>query len=78
MNDKLLDSATVAQIVGLAPATLVKRRLTGDGPPFVKLGARVLYPESELRDWIAKRPRFQNTAEVSVARTGKKRRGGGE
>lgn len=69
MNEKLLDSATVAEIIGLAPTTLAKRRVSGDGPPFVKLGARVLYPARELQEWIEARPRFQNTAQMTVARS---------
>lgn len=71
MNEKLLDAATVAEIVGLAPATLAKRRVNGDGPPFVKLGARVLYPEKELHTWIEARPRFQNTTEATERSRGR-------
>ena len=65
MSEKLLDPKAVAHIVGLAPATLAKRRVNGDGPPFIKLGARVLYPERELYEWIEAKPRFQNTSEAT-------------
>jgi predicted DNA-binding transcriptional regulator AlpA len=65
MSGRLLEVSAVANIVGLAAATLAKRRLSGDGPPFVKLGARVLYPERELYAWIEAQPRFETTAEVS-------------
>lgn len=64
MTEKLLTVATVSERVGLAPATLAKRRLSGGGPPFVKLGARVLYPEAELNDWLTAQPRFENTAQI--------------
>lgn len=65
MNNKLLDTVSVAEIIGLAPATLAKLRVFGGGPPFVKLGRRVLYSESELKAWIEVRPRFHNTTEVT-------------
>jgi predicted DNA-binding transcriptional regulator AlpA len=73
MIDKLLSSTAVAELVGLAPATLAKRRLTGEGPPFIKLGSRVLYPMSELQAWIDAQPRFDSTSslEISKERTSK-------
>lgn len=66
MSERLLTVATVSDRVGLAPATLAKRRLSGGGPPFVKLGARVLYPEAELEAWMSAQPRYENTAQVDI------------
>lgn len=70
MSEKLLTVAAVSECIGLAPATLAKRRLSGGGPPFVKLGGRVLYPEGELQTWMAAQPRFDNTAQARVASDG--------
>lgn len=44
----------VARLTGVARSTLAKMRMTGrrDGPPFIKIGARCLYPADELRQWI--------------------------
>ncbi len=61
----LLTPQQTADKVGLATQTLAKLRVSGGGPPFVKLGRRVLYPETELSAWIEARPRFQNTTEVA-------------
>lgn len=40
-----------AGIVGLAAATLNTLRCRGGGPPFVKLGRRVVYRVADLRAW---------------------------
>lgn len=61
----LLSPQQTAIKIGLAVQTLAKLRVSGGGPPFVKLGRRVLYPESELYAWIEARPRFQNTTELT-------------
>src|SRR5262245_58804017 len=42
----------------LAEGTLTKMRLTGDGPPFVKVGPRaVAYRKADLDTWLAGRVR---------------------
>lgn len=41
----------VAEIYGLSPRTLERWRLEGEGPKFHKLGSRVMYKESDLKDW---------------------------
>ncbi len=66
---RLLTPRQTADQIGLALQTLAKLRMFGGGPPFVKLGRRVLYPEGELHAWIEARPRFENTAEITVARS---------
>ena len=40
-----------------------RQRLDGSGPPFVKIGRRVLYKLSDLEEWEAKRT-FRSTSEV--------------
>lgn len=47
-----------ARYVALSESTLTKMRLTGDGPPFVKVGPRaVAYRRSDLDAWLEARVR---------------------
>ena len=48
-----LRTGAAARYVGLAPSTLAKMRVRGDGPPFSKAGARVVvYDVEELDSWL--------------------------
>lgn len=58
----LLTPEETARRVRLKESTLAARRVTGDGPPFVKLGSRVFYDEHDVDVWIAARKR-RSTAE---------------
>lgn len=50
---KLLSTAEVAEMTGLAVSTLEKRRLAGQKPRFIKLGARrVGYDPHDVQQWI--------------------------
>ena len=42
---------------------LEKARLAGTSPPYLKIGSRVMYDESELEAWLAEQPRFRSTAD---------------
>src|SRR5262249_38476890 len=42
MQRRVLRTRAAADYVGLTPSTLEKKRLSGDGPPFVRLGARAV------------------------------------
>ena len=59
MIDQLLTNGQAAELLSLSPRTLEKMRLTGDGPPFIKLGRHraVRYRESDLQAWIEGRIR---------------------
>jgi predicted DNA-binding transcriptional regulator AlpA len=46
-----------AHFLGLSVSTLNKLRLTGAGPPYMKLGRRVLYDLRDLEEWAASRKR---------------------
>ncbi len=50
---RLLTDREVSVVTGFARATLTKMRGRGEGPPFVKSGVNVRYPETQLREWIA-------------------------
>jgi predicted DNA-binding transcriptional regulator AlpA len=72
--EKMLTPFQAAERVGLARATLAKRRVTGGGPPFRKLGSRVFYPEGELSAWLAAQPLYTSTA-ANLSRYSGRRRG---
>src|SRR5262245_48279340 len=48
-----LNNSSAARHSGLSESTLNKLRLRGDGPPFIKLGRRVLYDIIDLEEWLA-------------------------
>jgi predicted DNA-binding transcriptional regulator AlpA len=53
---KILRTPAAAEFLGLAASTLEKLRLTGDGPPFIRLGARAVgYDVADLCDWLGSR-----------------------
>lgn len=47
-----LRPAQVGEIIGWTLFTLANYRCSGDGPPYVKVRNRVLYPADELARWI--------------------------
>lgn len=58
MADACMRTPEAANYVALAESTLTKMRLTGDGPPFVKVGPRaVAYRKVDLDAWLAARVR---------------------
>ena len=65
-NDELLTPKAVAAEIKLAEATLADWRVRGAGPPFVKLGKRVLYRRGTLRAWLAKRER-RSTSDMEIS-----------
>jgi len=59
----LLRTTEAAEYVGLAPVTLERMRLTGEGPSFAKLGRAVRYRLQDLDNWVASRL-VRSTSEV--------------
>ena len=57
-----------ADLLGLKPQTLRKWRVTGGGPPYVRLGGRVAYRRADVDAWIADRT-FTSTAAETVSRS---------
>lgn len=58
----LLDPEPVAQQLGIAVGTLGVWRSTGrHGLPFVKVGSRVKYRQSDVSAWLASRVRTATT-----------------
>lgn len=59
----LLDTRGAAHRTGLARQTLAKLRCVGGGPPFRRLGAKVMYPTVELEAWIESHPLRRSTSD---------------
>jgi len=59
---KLLTDVEVAAMSGIARGTLAKMRMTGDGPPFVKINSSVRYPAADFEAWMSALPRRTRTA----------------
>jgi|RhiMetdeSRZDD1v2_1073273.scaffolds.fasta_scaffold4631616_1 hypothetical protein len=47
-----LDSSAAARRMGLAPSTLAKKRLSGTGPLYYKLGRRVIYRSRDIDAYL--------------------------
>jgi hypothetical protein len=56
------DTAGAANLLGISASTLTKRRMDGNGPPFVKFSKLVRYHVPTLRAWAAARE-HQSTSE---------------
>jgi predicted DNA-binding transcriptional regulator AlpA len=56
-SSRRLRTKAAAEYIGYAESTLEKKRLTGNGPPFIRLGVRgaIVYDTRDLDDWLATR-----------------------
>lgn len=54
-----------AQYIGLSKTFLDHRRVSGDGPTFLKLGGRVLYERDALDAWLASCRRQSTSQEAA-------------
>ena len=61
-----INQKQAAEHLGLPERSLENYRLRGGGPPFYKLGARVVYESTELDVWLAARRRM-NTSDRGAA-----------
>ena len=55
--DQLLDVKAVSGWLGVSKSTLAKWRLKGTGPPYIKVGKRILMRQSDLEKWLDHRRR---------------------
>ncbi len=67
MSEKLLTTKEAADRLGLSKSTLDKARLTGDGPPFAKMGAAIRYRPQDLDDWVAAQVRRSTSDTTGTA-----------
>lgn len=62
MLDDFLTTNQFCLLHHVSPRTAERWRVTGDGPPFVRIGPRrVLYRTADAREWAARRT-FQHRA----------------
>jgi predicted DNA-binding transcriptional regulator AlpA len=59
--DPLLDDRDLERLTGGKRSTWQKKRLTGDGPPFIRIGRLVRYRRSEVEAWLAAIPSLRST-----------------
>lgn len=57
----LLTPKQAARLLNLSVSWLAKRRLAGDGPPYVKLGGAVRYAEGSLQQWMKAHQRMSTS-----------------
>ena len=57
ITEGALPTPEAAASTGMSPKTLETMRCRGGGPPFVKLGRRVVYRREDLDVWLAVRVR---------------------
>lgn len=65
--EKLMLTNQLAEMTGEPPQRWRARRVSGDTPPFTKIGRRCYYAESDVSAWLAAR-RSSNTAEARAKR----------
>jgi predicted DNA-binding transcriptional regulator AlpA len=67
VNPTFLRTPEAAAHIGLAPSTLDKMRVRGDGPPYMRLTPRsVIYAVDDLDAWARAR-QFNSTSEYPEA-----------
>jgi predicted DNA-binding transcriptional regulator AlpA len=50
-----LRTRDAAGYLGYSESTLEKKRITGEGPPFIRLGRLVVYDTRDLDAWLSAR-----------------------
>jgi predicted DNA-binding transcriptional regulator AlpA len=67
-NYRLLSVTQAAAMLGLAPGTLNKGRVTGgDFPPYIKISRSVRYRESSLISWLDGHAEHNTVAQSKAA-----------
>lgn len=54
-QDRYITEREACHIDGMSSDWHRQKRVTGDGPPFIKVGRSIRYHERELREWFAAR-----------------------
>ena len=52
-HDAYMTPKEAAEYLRSSPSTLAKRRLTGNSPPFSRIGAAIRYRKADLDAWMA-------------------------
>jgi predicted DNA-binding transcriptional regulator AlpA len=68
--DEFLDEDQCAASLGLSPITLSRWRMQRKGPPFTKIGRRILYSRGSVRAWVAaQEQRVEHPKQAAARRT---------
>jgi excisionase family DNA binding protein len=59
--DRLLTPKEAAHYLRVSVSWLAKARMRGDGPPFVRIGRSIRYPETALLQWMRGRQRLSTS-----------------
>jgi predicted DNA-binding transcriptional regulator AlpA len=51
-RERLFTPNEAADFLRVSESWLAKARMRGDGPPYVKIGRSIRYPESALLQWM--------------------------
>jgi len=57
----LLTAKEAAKLLKVSLSWLAKARMRGDGPPYLKVGRSVRYPETALIQWMKSRQRLSTS-----------------
>ncbi|WP_404289297.1 helix-turn-helix transcriptional regulator [Microvirga sp. RSM25] len=66
-HHEYVDTRKLAEITGISASTWNKRRLTGDTPPFTKIGKSVRYHIPTVRAWMNERVRRSTSESTATA-----------
>jgi predicted DNA-binding transcriptional regulator AlpA len=61
LEGSLLTPKDAARHMGLSTSWLAKRRLAGDGPPYIKMGGAVRYSQVALQQWMKTQQRLSTS-----------------
>lgn len=67
MAQTFLPTEELTELAPFPPQTWRRWRSTGFGPPYIKVGNRVLYDRDEVLAWLASK-RFTSTADEQAAK----------
>lgn len=65
--NEYVDTKGLEALTGISASTWRKRRLTGDTPPFLKVGKSVRYHIPTVREWMARRQRCSTSEQAATA-----------
>ena len=59
-----------SDLMGVAPQTLARWRCEGGGPPFIRVGRKIMYAVEDITAWMNSR-RVASTSELAPAQGAK-------
>ena len=57
----LLSPKEAAKLLKVSTSWLAKARMTGDGPPYIRIGRSIRYSEAGLLQWLKSRQRLSTS-----------------